>query len=92
VANVAASISCVFSTSRTETLVLDEPTNHLDKAAKRWLFDELEQFRGTVLVISHDLPLSGQALLIECWLCATGSCASTKATTPSSSDSKKSVA
>ena len=45
-----------------DTLVLDEPTNHLDKAAKRWLFDELERFAGTVLVISHDLPLLDRAI------------------------------
>jgi ATPase subunit of ABC transporter with duplicated ATPase domains len=45
-----------------ETMVLDEPTNHLDKAAKRWLFDELERFRGTVLIISHDLPLLDKAI------------------------------
>ncbi len=44
------------------TMVLDEPTNHLDKAAKRWLFDELERFRGTVLVISHDLPLLDKSI------------------------------
>ncbi len=42
---------------RPDVLVLDEPTNHLDKAAKRWLFDELDRFAGTVLVISHDLRL-----------------------------------
>jgi ATPase subunit of ABC transporter with duplicated ATPase domains len=45
-----------------ETMVLDEPTNHLDKAAKRWLFDELEKFRGTVLLISHDLPLLDKSI------------------------------
>jgi ATPase subunit of ABC transporter with duplicated ATPase domains len=45
-----------------ETMVLDEPTNHLDKAAKRWLFEELERFSGTVLVISHDLPLLDKAI------------------------------
>ena len=45
-----------------ETMVLDEPTNHLDRAAKRWLFDELEKFRGTVIVISHDLPLLDRAI------------------------------
>src|ERR1035438_5736096 len=45
-----------------ETMVLDEPTNHLDKAAKGWLFDELERFRGTVLVISHDLPLLDKSI------------------------------
>ena len=45
-----------------DTMVLDEPTNHLDKAAKRWLFDELERFSGSVLVISHDLPLLDKAI------------------------------
>ena len=45
-----------------DTMVLDEPTNHLDKAAKRWLFDELERFPGTVVVISHDLALLDQAI------------------------------
>jgi len=45
-----------------DIMVLDEPTNHLDRAAKRWLFDELERFSGTVLVISHDLPLLDRAI------------------------------
>jgi ATPase subunit of ABC transporter with duplicated ATPase domains len=45
-----------------DTMVLDEPTNHLDKSAKRWLFDELEQFRGAVVVISHDLPLLDRSI------------------------------
>ena len=43
-------------------MVLDEPTNHLDRAAKRWLFDELETFRGTVLVVSHDLVLLDKSI------------------------------
>jgi ATPase subunit of ABC transporter with duplicated ATPase domains len=47
---------------RPDVMVLDEPTNHLDRAAKRWLFDELERFAGTVLVISHDLPLLDRAI------------------------------
>ncbi len=45
-----------------EVMVLDEPTNHLDTSAKRWLFDELGKFSGTVLVISHDLPLLDRAI------------------------------
>ena len=45
-----------------DIMVLDEPTNHLDRAAKRWLFDELDRFRGTVLVISHDLPLLDKSI------------------------------
>ena len=38
----------------TDILLLDEPTNHLDLHAVEWLEDYLDQFKGTVLTISHD--------------------------------------
>ncbi|MCH3949770.1 MAG: ATP-binding cassette domain-containing protein [Acidaminococcus sp.] len=37
-----------------DLLVLDEPTNHLDIVMSEWLEKYLRQFRGGVLVISHD--------------------------------------
>lgn len=37
-----------------DALLLDEPTNHLDILSIRWLEKFLQEFRGTVLVISHD--------------------------------------
>lgn len=37
-----------------DILLLDEPTNHLDLPAIEWLEVFLKNFRGTVLVISHD--------------------------------------
>lgn len=35
-------------------LILDEPTNHLDQEAKAALRQALIEFRGSVLLVSHD--------------------------------------
>ena len=37
-----------------DIILLDEPTNHLDIAAIRWLETYLSNYKGTVLIVSHD--------------------------------------
>jgi len=45
-----------------DVLLLDEPTNHLDLDAKAWLLEHLRQYRGGLLVISHDLELLDESI------------------------------
>lgn len=38
-------------------LLLDEPTNHLDACGREWLYQQLAQWRGGLLIASHDRQL-----------------------------------
>ena len=43
--------------SDAETMILDEPTNHLDADSVVWLRQFLSQYKGGLIVISHDVAL-----------------------------------
>ena len=47
--NLAQALMC-----RSDLLLLDEPTNHLDLDTVIWLEQWLNEYRGTLLLISHD--------------------------------------
>jgi len=50
------SLACLVS-SGANVLVLDEPTNHLDLESREALEGALQQFPGSVLLVSHDRAL-----------------------------------
>ncbi|MCB8977173.1 MAG: ABC-F family ATP-binding cassette domain-containing protein [Ardenticatenaceae bacterium] len=52
-------------------LLLDEPTNHLDIPSQEALQEALEQFSGTILMVSHDRYLVN-ALATQIWALADG--------------------
>jgi len=45
---------CRLLLSKPDMLLLDEPTNHLDAESVAWLEKTLENFKGTVVAITHD--------------------------------------
>jgi energy-dependent translational throttle protein EttA len=45
---------CRLLLKQPDVLLLDEPTNHLDAESVQWLEQHLQQYRGTVICITHD--------------------------------------
>jgi len=45
---------CRLLLQEPDVLLLDEPTNHLDAESMHWLEQHLQQYKGTVICITHD--------------------------------------
>ena len=45
---------CRLLLQEPDVLLLDEPTNHLDAESVLWLEQHLDQYKGTVIAITHD--------------------------------------
>ncbi len=59
--------------SRPELLILDEPTNHLDMKAREALVEALNNYKGAVILITHDLHIISLTA-DELWLVDKGTC------------------
>lgn len=45
---------CRLLLRQPDVLLLDEPTNHLDTESIQWLEAHLQQYKGTVIAVTHD--------------------------------------
>ena len=45
---------CRLLLQEPDVLLLDEPTNHLDAESVHWLEHHLDQYKGTVIAVTHD--------------------------------------
>ncbi|KMK94375.1 ABC-F family ATP-binding cassette domain-containing protein [Rossellomorea marisflavi] len=59
---------CKLMNNESNVLVFDEPTNHLDVEAKEELKRALKEYKGSVLLISHE-PDFYQDVATEVWNC-----------------------
>ncbi|QDL37693.1 ABC-F family ATP-binding cassette domain-containing protein [Rhodoferax sediminis] len=64
-------VLCMIVWQRPNLLLLDEPTNHLDLATREALSMALNEFEGTVMLVSHDRALL-RAVCDEFWLVTRG--------------------
>ena len=64
-------VLCMIVWQRPNLLLLDEPTNHLDLATREALAVALNEFEGTVMLVSHDRALL-RSVCDEFWLVSRG--------------------
>jgi ATP-binding cassette subfamily F protein 3 len=64
-------VLCMLVWQRPNLLLMDEPTNHLDLATREALAMALNEFEGTVMLVSHDRSLL-RSVCDEFWLVSRG--------------------
>ena len=64
-------VLCMIVWQRPNLLLLDEPTNHRDLATREALSMALNEFEGTVMLVSHDRALL-RAVCDEFWMVSRG--------------------
>jgi ATP-binding cassette subfamily F protein 3 len=64
-------VLCMLVWQRPNLLLLDEPTNHLDLATREALAIALNEFEGTLMLVSHDRALL-RSVCDEFWLVTRG--------------------
>ncbi|NYT84018.1 ABC-F family ATP-binding cassette domain-containing protein [Pollutimonas harenae] len=64
-------VLCMIVWQRPNLLLLDEPTNHLDLATREALSVALNEFEGSVMLVSHDRALL-RSVCDEFWLVSQG--------------------
>ncbi len=56
---------CRLLLQEPDVLLLDEPTNHLDAESIDWLEQHLQQYKGTVIAVTHDRYFLDN---VACWI------------------------
>ena len=56
---------CRLLLSKPDMLLLDEPTNHLDAESVAWLEKHLQNYNGTVVMVTHDRYFLDN---VTCWI------------------------
>jgi len=64
---------CLMSYDAPHIMLLDEPTNHLDMDAREALTQALNNYKGAVILVSHD-PHLVDSVVDRLWLVADGTC------------------